>query len=187
MTDLPEIAEQRIAIDLRWAQKVAASWAIYWPSWIASFVPAFFAPVELTNRDLAIFFVASTGIRFIIQAILCRRLIRKNYLSFYVGVVREGEQEPGRTLLPGEHFQFGCQFLLPQIILTFLLGLFYLALPLESASALRALADLAVVFVINPAALSWALSRNYRGFRLQAYLRKGRRDSAWSSLRNLEE
>jgi hypothetical protein len=183
-----ETKEQHDTIRLRWAQKVAASWSIFWPSWIVSLaVAAFLLPADPGDQDLMRSFAVGTVLRMIIQGLLCRRLVRKNYQSFYVSLLREGDEEPSRRMLPEEQGRIGLQFLLPQLVLTFLLGWFYLTVPAEIASSLNSLANFVVIFVINPAALSWAMGRNYPGFRLQAYQRKGRRNSAWSSLRNLEE
>src|SRR2546425_5389857 len=77
-------------INLTWKQEVAASWSILWPCWLLSALLAavFF---RLTGRSNPIPWLTGTLITFLGQGILLFRLARKNYRSFWIGVLREGE------------------------------------------------------------------------------------------------
>jgi len=70
-------------------QKVAAYWSISWPALIASFAmgAVFETPALITLGANVTFFV--------IQAVLSRRLVRKKYRTFRVGIVQD-DGERGR-------------------------------------------------------------------------------------------
>src|SRR5258706_4077407 len=80
-------------INLAWRQKLAAYWSISWLAWVASFTvgvlfTSFYSFDDLA-RHLPMIALAGNLAFFSIQAVLTRRLVRKNYRSFRVGILRD--------------------------------------------------------------------------------------------------
>src|SRR5438132_14410335 len=84
-----------LAIDLTWQQKVAAHWSIYWPTMVLFLLtliillPLFHVEVR---EHVTVMWLAANSVFFTLQAIVIRRLVRKNYRSFRVEIVRDDGQ-----------------------------------------------------------------------------------------------
>ena len=80
-------------ISLAWRQKIAAFWSISWPAWIGSMGLVILLTsgysVDLLQDNLSVIALGGNLAFFAIQALLTRRLVRKNYRSFRVYVVRD--------------------------------------------------------------------------------------------------
>jgi hypothetical protein len=142
--------------------------------------------MEYFLRHLRVLFVTGNVIILLVQAVLTFRLVRKNYRSFCIVVVHEGEPSK-RRFLPSEHLRVALQISWPYVAVVFAAYLFFLFVPIsgETARSLNSFGLLFRVLVVGPAAIRWAMYLNYRGFGLQAYRRK-RKIDGWSSLRHLE-
>jgi hypothetical protein len=191
--DDPEIAVTREwaePIKLRWGQAIAAFFSIYWPVWIVGFV--FLGFLDLTTiedmaRNGSLFLLAGL-INVIVQGVLTFRLTRKNYRTFWIGVVHENEP-PRRQLTFVEQFRVAWQILMAQIVFVAATDVLFAFFGQGSAEAVRfrtSLQAYLTIFVVGPLSIRWALAVSYRGFRLQAY-RLHRKVSSWSSLRNLPD
>src|SRR5258707_9088418 len=80
-------------ISLNWGQKVAAFWSISWPAWIGSMGLVILLTsgysIDLLQDNFSIIAVGGNLAFFAIQALLTRRLARKNYRSFRLYVVHD--------------------------------------------------------------------------------------------------
>jgi hypothetical protein len=150
-------------ISLAWRQKVAAYWSISWPAWIGFCALGVSSPPYLAYYLLAFF-----GI----QAILCRRLVRKNYESFRVYVIRE-DGGKGRSLSMAEGLVIWLWIFAPQFA-------FFVIFNMGAEQASKFLPDMMVVLLlpllflllflaVGPYAVGLAMRRGYHAFRLQAY------------------
>src|SRR5437867_2909179 len=88
-------------INLRWRQNLAASWSIFWPAWTAYLLAAWvflaWVPLDSWIRNSGILYWVG-GLAVVIgQGLLTFRLVRKNYRSFWIGVLQESES-PNRRL-----------------------------------------------------------------------------------------
>ena len=166
-------------INLTWRQELAAWWSIFWPCWILSILPAaiFF---RVTGRSMPSVLLSTTKILFYVgQPILLFRLVRKNYRSFWIGILREGEPANQKLTLR-DSIRIWRQLLVLQV--AFYVGLLLLAVWLtsigqpETSRRLNVFETLFGIFIVGPAAIRWAMLGNYKGFRLQAYRRKRKID-----------
>jgi hypothetical protein len=162
----------RIVISLRWNHALAAWWAITWPCWVVATFFLFglqdFGQLSFM-QDPANVALALNGLVFVGQGGLLFRLTRKNFRAFWIGVLRNRDL-PGRDLSVGERVRVWLQFLFPQLVCIAALQL----LSLASLTATRAAAVNLIVFclrffVIGPLSIYWAVSADYRGFRLQGF------------------
>jgi hypothetical protein len=121
------------------------------------------------------------------QSVKASRLVHKNYRSFFIGVLKEGEPLK-RTFTWSEQVEVSKQLLLPYI--AFLVGTFLLTywltyrVSLQTMNSLNSLATFFLILIVGPAAIRWTMYAKYRGFRLQAYRHKRKLDPAWSSIRS---
>ncbi len=156
-------------IDLAWRQKLAAYWAISWPAWLASFTTALLLTSShqvgnLPPRMLAVSLV-SNMVFYVVQAILTRRLVRKNFRSFRVGVIRS-DGAWVRQLSTQESFAVWLWILGPQfaLLLTMsLIGWWY------GANAFASLSLWLQLLAVGPYAVGLSMRAKYSGFRLQAF------------------
>jgi len=86
-------------ISIAWRQKVAAFWSISWPAWIGSMglvigLTSGYS-VDLFQDNFSVIALGVNLAFFAIQALLTRRLVRKNYRSFRLYVVRATEARAG--------------------------------------------------------------------------------------------
>src|ERR1051326_2504589 len=101
-------------IEPAWRQMGAAYWSISWPAWILSFIPTMIwlsGPLT-TNAWVASLVGYVTFMA--VQATLTRRLVRKNYRSFRVHVVRD-DGESSRKLSIRESHLVWLRILSPQV------------------------------------------------------------------------
>jgi len=99
MSDSTATTEQNEPINLTWSQELAASWSIMWPCWVASLLLVALIPSLVLNdtalkyllRDTAVLVLIGNFIILVAQCVLAFRLVRKNYRSFWIGVLHEGE------------------------------------------------------------------------------------------------
>jgi hypothetical protein len=196
MTDsgIEATTEWNEPINLTWSQELAASWSIFWPSWLAS---VSLVPLILNGKTLEHLLQNNAGLLVLFaqltlllgQGILTFRLTRKNFRSFWIGVLHEGKSLE-RHLALQEQVRVWLQIIWPQIV--FLVGisglLFWIGnrVPAETARSLNSLGQLFRILVVGPCGIRWAMVASFRGFRLQAYRRKRKIDPQWSSLRNLK-
>ena len=172
--EIPETEEWQI--HLAWRQKVAAYWSISWPAWVVSFTLTILLTATYSldqSKDYAPrISLAATGIFYIFQAMLTQRLVRKNYRSFRVVVIRDGDQH-SRRLSKQEAGLVWLRILWPQLAwLLFgsvIVGWFGPQLPDQATRGISALAQWLQLLVIGPYAIALALRARYTGFQLQAY------------------
>jgi hypothetical protein len=163
-------------INLAWRQKVAAFWSISWAAWIATFSTGFAATAFLSNarfrENLFLISVSENVAFFLIQAILTRRLVSKDYRSFRVYVLRSDGHE-SRSLSLREGVQVWFWILGPQLavlLTTSLIAWWYAArLPNQTIQSISSLSLWLRFLVVGPYAVDLAIRAQYVGFRLQAY------------------
>jgi len=91
--------EQSEPVNLRWSQELAASWSIMWPCWVASLLLVALIPglvlnetaLKYLSQNTAVLVLTGNLIMLVAQCVLAFRLVRKNYRSFWIGVLHEGE------------------------------------------------------------------------------------------------
>jgi hypothetical protein len=91
-------------VNLAWSQKFAAYWSISWPAFLA----AFWLMIWLTRswslddmrRHVTVLSLTAILVFYGIQAVLTHRLVRKNYMSFCLEVVRDHGERSRRLTLP---------------------------------------------------------------------------------------
>jgi hypothetical protein len=183
MIDSTQTTEHNEPINLTWSQELAASWSIFWPSWIASYV----LPGLIREILVQISFSGYLVIWLAGLSVMSSRLVRKNYRSFFVGVLKEGEPL-NRTFTRSEQLDVLKRLLVPYI--TFLVGTYLLSswilnfVSFQTMQSLNELATLFLILIVGPAAIRWTMYAKYRGFRLQAYRHERKWDPAWSSIRS---
>jgi len=180
------------------SQELAASWSIWWPCWVASFLLVALIPGVVLNetalkyllQNTAVLVLTGNLIILVAQCVLPFRLVRKNYRSFWIGVLHEGEPLK-RSFSLSEQARVSLQILwLHQAFLVAAFLFFFWItdrVPDETVRSLNSFAQLFRILVVGPAAIRWAIYANYPGFRLQAYRRKRKVDPRWSSLRSSVE
>ena len=163
-------------INLAWRQLVSAFWSIYWPAWLGSFLLLSLIPIVASagvlNNHLTALGIAENLTLFGLQALLTRRLVRKNYRSFRVYVVRTDKQLD-RKLSVRETAAVWFWIAWPQIavylLLSLVVGLWRGELAPEVVRGISSLSMWLRFLVVGPCAVALALRATYRGFSLQAY------------------
>src|SRR2546428_11539047 len=98
MANSAETAEYGEPIDLKWSQQLAAFWSIWWPCFmVAVLVAAIYVRVS-DHPMLGALQIAQTVILSFGQGVLSYRLVRKNYRTFWIGVLHQGESHQKRYL-----------------------------------------------------------------------------------------
>jgi hypothetical protein len=174
-------------INLTWSQELAASWSILWPCWVASFLLVGLIPSDRTQyllrQNPGILPLIANLVVLFGQGILTFRLVRKQYRSFWIGVLHEGEPLKRRLALR-EQGRVSLQILLPHtaFLISASLLLYWVThrISTETAQSLNSFVQLFRILVVGPAAIRWAMYANYGGFHLQAYRRKRKVDPHWS-------
>jgi hypothetical protein len=157
-------------IALAWRQKVAAYWALSWPAAVAGLVvlsallPSDLSPDHARSRGASA--AVGAGITFLaVQALLTRRLVRKDFRSFCVVVVRSNGA-PDRSVSSAEGIRIWLWILVAQV------GLFLVAAIGSAAShaqAISSLTTLADWLIVGPYSIALAINSKYQTLRLQAY------------------
>lgn len=174
-------------IKLTWGQQLAASWAITWPALLMPWVLVLVIAVvgydpNWVHPTLA---AVLSALSFLFcQGVLIFRLVRKNYRSFWVGIVRDGAS-PTRKLSIGNAFSVWFQFIWPQaaFLAAVYIFIFWMG-PDPDASSVRSLNSaslLARILLVGPIAIRCVMYAKYPDFRLQAYRR-----NRWSDPRPAE-
>lgn len=154
-------------IRLAWRQKVAAFWSVSWPALIVSM--GLFSwltsgdSVDFLSHNFSVFAIGIDLTFFAIQALLTRRLVRKNYRSFRVYVVRD-DGSKWRDLSIREavlvwFWIFGPQFallLLPSVVVWF----WGATLPPDTVSRVSSLSLWLRFLVIGPYAVGLAYAQS---------------------------
>src|SRR5262245_1125421 len=96
--------ESNEPIQLTWSQQLAASWLLFWPSWIASLLLVSLSPNDKTIENLvqnhAGLLILEGHLTFLLaQGILTFRLTRKNFRTFWIGVLHGDESVERRFAL----------------------------------------------------------------------------------------
>ncbi len=163
-------------ISLAWRQKVAAFWSISWPAWIGSTgLVILFTSSYSADRLLDNFSVIALGYNlgfFAIQALLTRRLVRKNYRSFRLYVVRD-DGSKSRALSMREAVSVWLWILGPQLALLVLSSLAVwrcgTKLPPDTVREFASIPLWLQLLVVGPYAAGLALRSKYPAFRLEAH------------------
>jgi len=112
---------------------------------------------------------------FLSQAVLVFRLVRKNYGSFWIGVVRRDEP-PARKLSVPEAVRVWLQLCWPQVAFVVAVYLFISwvgsSVEPDKLQQLSSPVLLVRILVVGPIAIRLAMYAAYPNFRLQAYRRK---------------
>ena len=162
-------------INLAWRQKVAAFWSISWPAWIGSFVLVILLTsgysVELLQDNFSIVALGGNLAFFGIQTLLTRRLVRKDYRSFRMYVVRsDGRQD--RKLSLREAASVWLWIFGPQLALLLVASLVVwfsgTKLPSQTIRGLTSMSLWLRFLVVGPYGVDLALRAKYPTFRLQA-------------------
>ena len=164
------------SINLAWRQKVAAYWLITWPASVGSFTVAVLLtslyPIDDPVDNFPLIGLAGHLSFFGIQVVLTRRLVRKDFRSFRVGVLRKDGQG-SRTLSRRETGMVWLWIFGPQLALlltaSVVFGWYAAGLQAETVSGISSLLVWLRFLVIGPYAVDLALRAKYPGFRLQAY------------------
>ena len=163
-------------ISLAWRQKVAAFWSISWPAWIGSMGLVILLTsgysVDLLQDNFSVIALGGNLAFFAIQALLTRRLVRKNYRSFRVYVVRD-DGSKSRNLSIREAVSVWLWILGPQFALLLLVSVvvwFWGAkLPSDTVRGFSSMSLWLRFLVIGPYAVGLALLPKYPTFRLEAH------------------
>ena len=163
-------------ISLAWRQKVAAFWSISWPAWIGSMGLVILLTseysVELLQDNFSVIALGGNLAFFAIQAFLTRRLVRKNYRSFRVYVVRD-DGSKRRNLSVREAVSVWLWILGPQFALLLLVsvvvGFWGAKLPSDTVRGFSSMSLWIRFLVIGPYAAGLALRPKYPTFRLEAH------------------
>ena len=158
-------------ISLAWRQKVAAFWSISWPAWIGSMALVILLTsgysVDLLQDNFSVIALGGNLAFFGIQALLTRRLVRKNYRSFRVYVVR-GDGSKSRNLSIREAGSVWLWILGPQFALLLLVSVvvwFWGAkLPSDTVGGFSSMSLWLRFLVIGPYAVGLALRQKYPTF-----------------------
>jgi hypothetical protein len=163
-------------IRLAWRQKMAAYWSIAWPAeigWflaLAALTSRYATPEEVTQHVGSINLFAYLSF-FAIQALLVRRLVRKNYRSFRIYVIFP-DGSHARRFSPRQNslvalwvlgFQVG--FITALLLMTLV---FRDQLPLQILKSASSIELWLRLFIAGPYSVALALRVRYPGFRLQA-------------------
>ena len=156
-------------IRLTWSQRAAASWSIFWPGWAVIGLLLIVLPGDDRIRSVLLQWQLAL---YSIQSIVIHRLVRKNFQSFRVYVIRKDGERP-RRLAFGEGLTVWLRFVAPQLAYS-LLGLLFVSLlrPQLSTRAIGEVSSLLrwpLFLVVGPYAIDLALRGKYSKFRLAAY------------------
>ena len=163
-------------ISIAWRQKVAAFWSISWPAWIGSMglvigLTSGYS-VDLLQDNFSVIALGGNLAFIAIQALLTRRLVRKNYRSFRLYVVRD-DGSKSRNLSIREAVSVWLWILWPQLALLLLVsvvGWFWGAkLPPDTVRGFSSMSLWIRFLVIGPYAVGLALRPKYPAFRLEAH------------------
>jgi hypothetical protein len=167
-------------ISLGWGERLAAFWSIWWPCWIIVGLNVAFGAVLTSgefHRSLQVLSVLTQALVFAFQALLVHRLVRKQYRSFYIAVLPDGEP-PGRALSTTERIRVWLRTSWPQaafIVLIYAVSQWMLQHGgREAVQSLTTLAPWTRILAVGPYAIDCAMSAKYKGFRLQAFRRPPR-------------
>lgn len=161
-------------ISLSWSQKTIAFWSICWPAAAGSiFLVSILTggyELEPLREFLPLFPFVLNLLFFGFQSISVHRLVRKNYQSFRVHVIRPDGQQV-RRLSFREGLSIWLWILGPQLALAALLslGVWWTDLELDAIRQLGVFERLLRYFIVGPFAVGLALSRSSPTFRLQAH------------------
>jgi hypothetical protein len=163
-------------ISLAWRQKVAAFWSISWPAWIGSlgllilFTSGY--SVDLLQDNFSLIALGGNLAFFAIQALLTRRLVRKDYRSFRLYVVRD-DGSKSRSLSLRQAVSVWLWILGPQLALLLLVSLAVwfcgTKLPPDTVRGFSSLSVWLRFLVVGPYAVGLALRSEYPAFRLEAH------------------
>ena len=155
-------------ISLAWRQKVAAFWSISWPAWIGSmgliilFMNGF--SVDPLQDNFSTIALGGNLVFFPIQALLTRRLVRKNYRSF---------RSKSRNLSIREAVSVWLWTLGTQLALLLLVSLPVwfrgTKFPPDTVRGFSSISLWLWFLVVGPYAVGLALRAKYPAFRLQAH------------------
>jgi hypothetical protein len=159
-------------ISLAWGQKLSAFWSISWPAWIVSFLVVFLLGYsgDLLRQDFSIIAVGGNLAFLGIQALLTPRLVRKNYRSFRVYVVREDGTQSRKMSIP-EAVSVWLWILWPQFAFLLLVSLVVWSLGSKAPDVVRGFSTMLAwfrVLVVGPYAVGLAVRVKYAAFRLEA-------------------
>jgi len=152
-------------ISIAWRQKVAAFWSISWPAWIGSMgliigLTSGYS-VDLLQDNFSVIALGGNLAFFAIQALLTRRLVRKNYRSFRLYVVRD-DGSKSRNLSIREAVSVWLWILWPQLALLLLMSVVFsscMVLGCEASSGHRPRVLLDVAMDSFPG--HWTLRRRF--------------------------
>jgi hypothetical protein len=154
-------------IDLSWPQRLAAYWSTFWPAWIASIIV-----LILLTGHTSVTFVVSGLVFLNVQAFLTHRLVRKNYRSFRVFVIRESGP-PSRRFSRREAGLVWLWMVGPQLALYLFLWQvvwwFGAKAPPGLVDGIFSFSVWPQLLVVGPYGVGLALRAKYPGFRLQAH------------------
>jgi len=160
-------------ISLAWRQKVAAFWSISWPARIGSmgliilFMNGF--SVDPLQDNFSTIALGGNLVFFPIQALLTRRLVRKNSRSFRLYVVREDGTQSGKLSIR-EAVSVWLWILGPQLALLLLVSLLVwfwgTKFPPDTVRGFSSISLWLWFLVVGPYAVGLALRAKYPAFRL---------------------
>lgn len=161
-------------IELSWGQKIAVFWSLSWPAFLVMWLFGMIAgwwlpptPPRPTRGPSPWISLLGTGVFFAVQAVLTHRLVRKNYRSFRVAVLREtGERT--RRVSTREALAIWLWIAGPQVALILTGGVlvsFYRSPDL--AKTIDALYLWLCFLLVGPYAVGLALRARYSRFKLQ--------------------
>jgi hypothetical protein len=162
-------------ITLAWRQRVAAFWLLAWPSWLGSFVLVAVVSSGWSVADLRLRVGVLSGLAnafFLIgEGLLVRRMVRKQYRSFRLAVVREAGPD-NSTLSPREAIHVWLKVIWPQIafLVVIWILLFWSGANMDEKTT-RAISTLSLwgrILVVGPFGIFCAVPAQYPGFRLEA-------------------
>lgn len=163
-------------ISLAWRQMVAAFWSISWPAWIGSFALVILFTsgysVELLQDKFSVIALAGNFAFFAIQFLLTRRLVRKDYRSFRVYVIRD-DGSRSRNLPMWEAAPLWLWIFLPQlavlVLASLVVSVWGTRLEPEASRGFSSFSLWLRLLVVGPYAVGFALRRKYATFRLQVH------------------
>ena len=130
------------------------------------------ASTEAMESHLGSLALAANLTVFGFQALLTRRLVRKNYRSFRVYVVRADGQLDRRLSVretAAVWFWIAWPKIAVYLLLSLVVGLWDKELAPEVVRGISSLSMWLRFLVVGPCAVALAMRVKYRGFRLQAY------------------
>jgi hypothetical protein len=158
---------------LAWSQKLAAYWSISSPAFLASFAAVFWFTRKWSLDHLAshALMVSLVGnlVFYLVQLILTPRLVRKNYRSFRLNVVREDGEQTRRPSTP-ETVRLWIWILWPQIALLVLSNCvaLYFAGNSEALGGVVTLTRWLQFLIVGPYAIGFGLQVRHPGFWIEA-------------------